>query len=210
MTSLVIDNSQTSNHPYPTAVIYGKAGIEDITDPSNPIAIKGSVTIQVEMTDVSGIGTGDRIAITVWSKTGAVWFSSNWNGTKTIEQVVAAVSDIYISNKGSLNTTVSGVVNIEATAVMGKKAVSPNFVGKLEVTARPNPSNDQFILLMKSGSSKPVALRVIDLLGRVLESRTLPPNGSIAIGRTYLPGSYSVELLQGTDKVSVKLIKQPN
>jgi hypothetical protein len=32
-------------------------------------------------------GTSDTIAITAWNKQGGLWFASNWNGTKTIEQL---------------------------------------------------------------------------------------------------------------------------
>jgi hypothetical protein len=28
------------------------------------------------------------IGITVWNKNGGLWFSNNWNGQKTIEQVL--------------------------------------------------------------------------------------------------------------------------
>lgn len=31
---------------------------------------------------------GDAISITVWNKAGGVWYASNWNGTKTIEQLL--------------------------------------------------------------------------------------------------------------------------
>ena len=30
----------------------------------------------------------NKIAITLWNKDGGVWFTSNWNGTKTVEQLL--------------------------------------------------------------------------------------------------------------------------
>ena len=39
------------------------------------------------MTDKGEPGSSDTIGITVWNKSGGLWFSSNWNGTKTVEQV---------------------------------------------------------------------------------------------------------------------------
>jgi len=77
----------TSAHPYPTATFNGKASIQDITDPLNPMSIDGNATLQVTMTDKGEPGSSDTIGITVWNKSGGLWFSSNWNGTKTVEQV---------------------------------------------------------------------------------------------------------------------------
>jgi hypothetical protein len=69
------------------ATFNGKASIQDITDPLNPISIDGNATLQVNMTDY-GQPASDSIAITVWNKSGGVWFSSNWNGTTTVQQTL--------------------------------------------------------------------------------------------------------------------------
>jgi len=70
------------------ATFNGKANIQDITNPLLPISIDGNATLQVTMTDKGEPGGSDTIAITVWNKSGGVWFSSNWNGVKTVEQVL--------------------------------------------------------------------------------------------------------------------------
>jgi hypothetical protein len=70
------------------ATFNGKASIQDITDPLNPISIDGNATLQVTMTDYGSPGTADTIGITVWNKSGGLWFASNWNGTRTIEQLL--------------------------------------------------------------------------------------------------------------------------
>ena len=41
------------------------------------------------MTDNGEPGSSDTIGITVWNKAGGLWLSSNWNGTKTVEQALA-------------------------------------------------------------------------------------------------------------------------
>ena len=48
----------------------------------------GNAALQVVMTDKGEPGRSDTIAITVWNKSGGLWFSSNWNGTKTLEQML--------------------------------------------------------------------------------------------------------------------------
>jgi hypothetical protein len=79
---------------------------------------------------------------------------------------------------------------------------------KLVVSAYPNPSAHDFILLTHSGSKKTLILRISDQWGRVIESRAeVPSRGSLRIGGRYRPGMYYAEFWQGSDKVVVKMIK---
>jgi hypothetical protein len=48
--------------------------------------VDGNATLQVEMTDRGEGGEEDSIGITLWDKDGGMWFSSRWDGTRTIEQ----------------------------------------------------------------------------------------------------------------------------
>jgi len=84
MTSLAV------NRDTGTATFNGKASIQDITDPLNPVSVDGNAALQVTITDKGEPGTNDMLAITVWNKQGGLWFCSNWNGTKTIEQNLAS------------------------------------------------------------------------------------------------------------------------
>jgi hypothetical protein len=87
MTSLSVQ-AASSTHPA-TATFTGKASIQDITDQASPISVDGNATLQVVMTD-NGPTIPDTIAITIWNKTGALWFASNWDGTKAVQQTVAS------------------------------------------------------------------------------------------------------------------------
>jgi len=69
-----------------TATFTGKANIRDVTDPSAPIAVDGNATLIITMDDNGEPGSGDTLGIAVYSKTGGLWFSSNWTGTTTAEQ----------------------------------------------------------------------------------------------------------------------------
>jgi len=86
MTSLSVQPAPCVNAPC-GAVFNGKANIQDITGPV-PIAIDGNATLQVTMTDNGEPGSTDTVAITVWNKAGGLWFSSKWDGTKTVEQLL--------------------------------------------------------------------------------------------------------------------------
>jgi hypothetical protein len=81
--------SLSTNLTARTATFNGKANIQDVTDPLNPISIDGNATLQVTMTDRGEPGSTDTIGITLWNKDGGLWFSSNWSGTRTLEQSLA-------------------------------------------------------------------------------------------------------------------------
>jgi hypothetical protein len=74
MTSLVADSASGA------ATFNGKANIQDITNPLVPVSVDGNATLQVMMTDEGESGASDTIAITVWNKSGGLWFASKWDG----------------------------------------------------------------------------------------------------------------------------------
>jgi large repetitive protein len=92
MTSLVTKPCTTSQDATATcpavATFNGKASIQDITNPLAPISVDGNATLQVTMTDKGEPGVADTIGITLWNKSGGLWFTSNWNATKTLEQLL--------------------------------------------------------------------------------------------------------------------------
>jgi hypothetical protein len=68
------------------AIFDAKANLTDITDPNNTISLGGNLTLHATLTD-NGNPTTDTIAITLWNGS-TLLFSSNWNGTTTIEQLL--------------------------------------------------------------------------------------------------------------------------
>jgi hypothetical protein len=80
---------------------------------------------------------------------------------------------------------------------------------KLVVTVRPNPSTQFFTLDVKSAAFRPVTIRVVDVLGRVVSMHSnVPPNSTLRIGQQYMPGVYFVLATQGSQVVRLKLVKQ--
>ena len=60
----------------------------DITNPASPTTLDGNAQLTLTITDAGEPGSNDTIGITLWTKQGALWFSSNWNGLNTIEQLI--------------------------------------------------------------------------------------------------------------------------
>lgn len=85
MTSLAVQTTTAGG----TATFNGKASITDITVPTAPLSVDGNASLQVTMTDNGEPGASDAIGITVFNKAGGLFFSSNWSGTRTVEQTLA-------------------------------------------------------------------------------------------------------------------------
>ena len=72
----------------------------------------------------------------------------------------------------------------------------------------PNPSTTYFTLKLESKYDAPVTLRVVDGSGRVVDSRAkIGSNSTIQIGHNYQTGNYFAELVQGTRRKVIQLIK---
>jgi hypothetical protein len=53
-----------------------------------------------------------------------------------------------------------------------------------------------------------ISMRVSDISGRTIELKSqLRPNGSVEVGSGYFPGTYIAEIIQGKEKVVVRLVK---
>jgi hypothetical protein len=77
-----------------------------------------------------------------------------------------------------------------------------------EVTVLGNPSPNYFILQMRGNAENNIRITVYDNLGRVIERMSsLPSNQTIRLGSSYHSGIYLVEIVQGTQKQTLKLVK---
>lgn len=70
------------------AIFIGKGNLRDITDPLNPVSVEGNGVLQVTMNDNGEPGSTDTIGITLFSRSGGVWYSSSWTGTYTEEEML--------------------------------------------------------------------------------------------------------------------------
>ena len=198
MTSLSVNSTINSSHPYPTAVFNGKANITDITNPLLPVSVDGNATLQVTITDRGEPGSSDGIGITVWNKSGGLWFSSKWDGTKTTEQLLAG-GNLVVRNGNAL-TTLSAI---------NSKPVIENISSAINVEAFPNPSSNTFRIVVSTNNRKDkISLIITDVLGRIKEIKNnIIPGDRIEIGGSYLPGIYFAKIKQGENYKDIKLIK---
>jgi hypothetical protein len=78
------------------------------------------------------------------------------------------------------------------------------------VKVLPNPFANSFTLQLNSSNNKErISIRVMDISGRVIEARTsVAPNSVLQLGSGYTAGTYLVEVLQGTKRTTLKVMKQ--
>ena len=75
-----------------------------------------------------------------------------------------------------------------------------------DVLLAPNPSNNQFRLVIHSADNK-TSIRVFDINGKTFYSTTTTGNQTITFGETLAPGIYIVEIRQGSDVKIIKAVK---
>lgn len=80
---------------------------------------------------------------------------------------------------------------------------------KLQITALPNPTRNYFSLVLKGGNNENISVRVFDVLGRVVERKNnMSANKTLTLGENYKPGTYLIEVIQGTSHQTQTVIKQ--
>jgi hypothetical protein len=73
----------------------------------------------------------------------------------------------------------------------------------------PNPTSYYFTIAVQTKSKEKVKLTIVDVSGRVIEQRTdVTPNGTFQLGHKYRPGIYIAEILQGNERITIRLIKE--
>jgi hypothetical protein len=298
MTSLSVNPPITGPIPGPgTATFNGKASIQDITDPNNPISVEGNASLQVTMSDYGEPGNLDRIAITVWNKSGGLWFANNWDGTKTEEQKLDG-GNLKVSSSNSTvgaQTSTTKLVSNSNPSIVGQSVtftatvtgfgknkptgyvrfidmssnqtlttVSLNSTGMVSFTTSaltagqhdiyayyggdskfdlsaadliqtvnvasikrqdvvteqteevsgitvkvyPNPTEQEFSMIVSGNSKEKVNVRIFDITGKLIKSINGSVGQVIHFGENMSGGTYVAEVIQGMQRKTIKLIKQ--
>ena len=71
----------------------------------------------------------------------------------------------------------------------------------------PNPSRNQFIFSIESKNESPLSIRIIDAQGRVVSRLLNQTSNTIKFGDDLLPGLYFAEVIKGSEKTVMKLVK---
>lgn len=126
----------------------------------------------------------------------SLYFTANWGCEKSAPAKV----------KITVTSTTLTLSEVSTTAM------NENEIGeeqtKLIIKVMPNPSTTSFTIVTQSKNPQPLHLRIVDGLGRIVEQRSnLSANGTLTVGNNYKPGLYYAEIMQGNERVVLKLVK---
>lgn len=126
----------------------------------------------------------------------AARLENSWEESNPVA-VVGLNSSVSISGNTN-NIKTRSIPNTEVTEA----------AAQLEVLGYPNPSANNFTLNVKSNNTADkITMQVMDMLGRIIEIKTVAANSAIKIGDRYMPGTYFVRIIQGNEHKEIKLIK---
>jgi hypothetical protein len=147
----------------------------------------GTATKTVTVMDVSGGKNGDKIVV------------CHKGNSLTIG--VSGVAD-HLGHDDMLGSCDAGSARVQSAAVQEIA------LEKLEVKVLGNPSPNNFTLQLRGKAENNISITVYDNMGRVIETRSsLPSNQTVRFGTSYHAGVYLVEIVQGTQKQTLKLVK---
>jgi hypothetical protein len=202
-----------TNITFRKATISTKANLKDITDPLNPVSLGGNLSLTVVAWESTTVNTGalDRITVQLnGSGSLGLLFANSWSGSSSIWQTLTG-GKIQVRNASTpppgqrINNTTTSIQTTEEIKT------KPTLGDALEfnVKAFPNPSGDEFNVYLEGANNDKVSLIVYDALGREIkkfekESGNIP----IHFGRDLKGGIYILEVRQGENRKTIKLIKQ--
>ena len=144
----------------------------------------GSATKTVNVLNISGGRSGDKIVVC-------------HNGHDITIATPALVD--HLQHGDMLGSCEPNSGRVRSTDVLETTDLAIRVLG--------NPSSNHFDIQIR-GNADNIRLTVYDNLGRVIERKSsLPSNQIVRLGSFYQSGIYLVEIIQGTQKQTLKLVK---
>ncbi len=170
--------------------------------------IGGQSGIGFTMTVVDGQldGSGvDKIRMKIYNKSNGTIIYDNQPGASDAAlptQAVGANSIIVISGASSTLTSAGKSQSEEIKSKVDEVS------SELDMIAYPNPTATNFTINIKGNSkTEKITMQVVDMYGRIIETRNVNANSIIRFGDRYRPGIYFVRIIQGKEHKEIKLIK---
>ena len=113
---------------------------------------------------------------------------------------------------GQLENIVVGPTNCAPPVANNAKGIVATVepaVSSLKVQAYPNPSTDEFTLVLSGyNMNEKVSVVISDVMGRKVYQAEGTGKQQYRFGKSFYAGLYTVQVIQGTDKKSLKLVKE--
>jgi Esterase-like activity of phytase/Secretion system C-terminal sorting domain len=166
---------------------------------TNQFGCVSTCSITVCVTDIRVPGTNGKKVYVCHAPPG------NPSNTKTLEISVNAVA-AHLRNQpdsrlGKCGETPCG------NKVAGRFS-NEIITGTLMLKALPNPTSNSFTLQLQSDKSETAEIRVLDMQGRTVFSKRVAANSFVNFGNEFVSGIYLLEVKQGAETKTMKLVKQ--
>ena len=149
-----------------------------------------AASTMVNVVDIAGGKNGQNIIV-----------CHKGQNTQTIAAPAVAAHLDHGDMLGSCNDAGQSVT---AREMIGKPLAKEEF----PVRILSNPSPNYFELQVSGKAGNNIQLRVYDLQGRMVETKaSLQSNQTLRLGTFYSPGIYLVQIIQGTQMQTIRLIK---
>jgi hypothetical protein len=120
---------------------------------------------------------------------------------------------VCIVTPGNFGVSYNGCVDavavaplLQAGSHLGSCSTMQDYI--LGLKAVPNPTNTYFTIDVTSdNTTDKVTLKIYNITGRMVESKTVNANSKVQIGASYPAGTYLAEAVQGTKRTTLILIK---
>ena len=147
-----------------------KANLDEYFDDGrSSVAIEGGATFQMEAFQKD---CDQQVAITLFRKAGGIWFSSNWNGSKTVRQAVNLKSVVFVAGGGTCSVLATSSKLASTTPIsdvdkgLNLRIKEPTLEQNIKLTAYPNPFGKQATIAFTLPTDEQnVTLDVFDLKG---------------------------------------------
>ena len=186
--------------------------VNDVASPGNqaPIANAGNdITVQLPTAGITLDGSASydvdgKIVSYKWVKvSGPTTFTllTPLATTTVLSNLVAGTYVFKLTVTDDKGATATDTVTITALELK-----TPS-LGILTVIPSPNPTTTSFKLKITSSNTDPVYVYIYDSSGKFMKMYETGNNSTLTVGLYWQPGYYTAFCLQGSQKVTVKLLK---
>jgi len=166
---------------------------------------QSGVAFTMTVTDGQLDGSGiDKIRMKIYNKNNGKIIYDNQPGASDAAlptQAVGANSIVVIS---SMNSSLTSANSSQKTEM---EAAETKAINDLNVIAYPNPSINNFYITVQASTKEKITMQVMDMYGRIIETRNVSANSIIRFGDRYRAGTYFVRVIQGKQHKELKLVK---
>lgn len=184
------------------------AQCEDYQVPSNTslinaIPFPGATAYRFRLTGYDGNGDVNYVQ-TVDSPTSSFTLSMFTGLTPSTTYTVSVAMELF----GSFTAYAKDCTII--TPAAGKQVQPDAIVAPFKATAYPNPFANNFMIDVKTSSTSVIAIKVYDMVGRLVEQRTIAVAEleNSTIGDRYPSGVYNVVVTQNESVQTVRVVKR--